>query len=50
MAEDNHRLTCVECCCVSDPAAAGWRGYYDTEDELVLFCRDCAQRVFGSTR
>jgi len=47
VVEDNHPLICAECGCVSDPTAVGWRGYYDTEDELVLFCRECAERVFG---
>jgi hypothetical protein len=32
---------------VSDSEAAGWRGYYGTEDELVLFCSECAEREFG---
>jgi hypothetical protein len=45
--DDNPPLICAECDCVSDPVAAGWRGYYDTEDNLVLFCRECAERAFG---
>jgi hypothetical protein len=47
VVRDNQPLTCAECGCVSDSEAAGWRGYYDSEDELALFCRDCAEREFG---
>jgi hypothetical protein len=47
VTDDNHPLTCAECGCVSDSEAAGWRGYYGTEDELVLFCSECAEREFG---
>jgi len=45
--EDKPPLVCAECDCESDPVAVGWRGYYDTEDNLVLFCRECAERAFG---
>ena len=46
--DDSRLLICAECGCESDPLAAGWRGYYDAEDELVLFCRECAEREFGT--
>jgi hypothetical protein len=44
-----HTLACAECGCVSDETAAGWRAYYDTDDELVLFCAECAAQVFGAS-
>ena len=40
-------LVCLECGDESDEAAAGWRAYLD-EDELLVYCSDCAAREFGS--
>lgn len=39
-------LVCLECGDESDDAA-GWRAYRD-EDELLIYCSDCAAREFGS--
>jgi hypothetical protein len=25
-----------------------WRAYFDTDDELVFFCPECADRQFGT--
>jgi hypothetical protein len=27
-----------------------WRAYLDTDDELVFFCPECAEREFGESR
>jgi hypothetical protein len=37
-------LVCLECGDESDEAA-GWRAYRD-EDELLVYCADCAAREF----
>jgi hypothetical protein len=37
-------LVCLECGDESDEAA-GWRAYRD-EDELLVYCSDCAAREF----
>ena len=37
-------LVCLECADESDEAA-GWRAYRD-EDELLVYCADCAAREF----
>ena len=39
-------LVCLECGDTSDEAA-GWRAYRD-EDELLVYCTDCAAREFDS--
>jgi hypothetical protein len=39
-------LVCLECGDESDEAV-GWRAYVD-EDELLVYCSDCADREFGS--
>ena len=39
-------LVCLECGDTSDEAA-GWRAYRD-EDELLVYCADCAAREFDS--
>ena len=39
-------LICLECGDESDEAA-GWRAYRD-EDELLVYCADCAAREFDS--
>ena len=38
-------LVCLECGDESDEAV-GWRAYID-EDELLVYCSDCADREFG---
>ena len=38
-------LECLECGDESDEAV-GWRAYID-EDELLVYCSDCADREFG---
>lgn len=37
-------LVCLECGDESDEAR-GWRAYVD-EDDLLVYCRDCAAREF----
>jgi hypothetical protein len=27
-----------------------WRAYLDTDDELVFYCKECAEREFGEWR
>jgi hypothetical protein len=44
---DSHTLICAECSCISDQAARGWHAYLDMQDQLVLFCAECVERVFG---
>jgi hypothetical protein len=39
-------LVCLECGGESDEGA-GWRAYLD-EDELLIYCSDCAAREFDS--
>ena len=40
---------CIECDAVWRPADnARWRAYLDTDDELVFYCAECAEREFGS--
>jgi hypothetical protein len=39
---------CVECGEVWLPADEDrWQAHLDTEDELVFYCRECAQREFS---
>lgn len=40
-------LICAECGADAPPAAEGWRGYLDDEDQLCFFCPACSQREFG---
>lgn len=42
-------LVCVECAARSDKAAANWRAYISSDDEVVIFCPACARREFGVT-
>lgn len=39
-------LVCLECDDES-PSARGWRAYVD-EDELLIYCGDCAAREFDA--
>jgi hypothetical protein len=46
-------IRCAECGAESDELAAGWRAYLagdfdDEEDEVLLFCPECARREFGA--
>ena len=39
---------CAECLEVWLPAdEERWRAYFDTDDELVFYCKECAEREFG---
>ena len=38
-------LVCLECGDESDQAR-GWRAYVDDEDDLLVYCGDCAAREF----
>jgi hypothetical protein len=40
--------TCVECSRPWLDPDERWRSYLDHEDELRLFCPDCAEREFGA--
>jgi hypothetical protein len=40
-------LRCVECDDESDDGI-GWRAYLDTDNEIVIYCADCATREFES--
>jgi hypothetical protein len=43
-----HDLECVECGRTSPPAEpAGWRAYLTVDDEVAVYCPDCAAREFG---
>jgi hypothetical protein len=40
---------CIECGEVWLPAdEERWRAYLDTDDSLVFYCAECAEREFGS--
>jgi len=39
-------LVCAECATEADPEARGWRAYLDSEDNVVTFCPECAEREF----
>jgi hypothetical protein len=46
-------IRCKECDVESDELAAGWRAFLagdfdEDEEEVVLFCPDCAEHEFGS--
>ena len=48
-------LVCAECGRLpredeerSRRVAREWRAYRDVDDELPVFCRECAEREFGS--
>jgi DNA-directed RNA polymerase subunit RPC12/RpoP len=45
-------IRCAECGAEVDELAAGWGAYLaddldDEEDEVLLFCPECARREFG---
>jgi len=48
-------MVCCECLDVADERAKGWRAYRadvpgeDPEPILALYCRPCAELVFGSS-
>ena len=44
-------LVCVECSrrCDASDDSRGWRAYLDDDDEVVVFCPDCAEREFRSS-
>lgn len=55
MGEAGSVIRCVECGPESEELAAGWRGYLggdfnDDEDEVLLYCPECARREFGPAR
>ena len=40
---------CAECFGVRLPVDDDrWRAYFDTDDELVFYCPDCAKREFDN--
>jgi hypothetical protein len=44
------RTICAECCREprdDENAADEWRAYRDVDDELPVFCPECAEREFG---
>jgi hypothetical protein len=41
-----HQLICAECAAGADPEARGWRVYLDCDDNVVMFCPECAEREF----
>jgi hypothetical protein len=42
---------CVDCDAVWLPTSEDrWQAYLDTEDELVFYCVECAEREFGERR
>jgi len=43
---DDHPLVCAECSRESPAGAEGWRGYLSVDDEVVMFCPECAKREF----
>ena len=40
-------LRCEECGVVSIDAAVGWRAYLTVDDEVAVYCPDCAAVEFG---
>lgn len=46
--EQEHATTTLVCleCGDESPEARGWRAYVDDEDELLVYCGDCAAREF----
>jgi hypothetical protein len=44
------QLVCAECgrqSCAGENAADEWRAYLDVDDDLPVFCPQCAEREFG---
>src|SRR5437899_811114 len=42
------RLVCANCATEADEHAGGWRAYLHIEDEMQVFCPECAEREFES--
>ncbi len=42
------RLVCVACEDVARGQAWGWRAYLDADDDVAIYCGDCAEREFGA--
>jgi hypothetical protein len=40
-------LTCIECGRIAQGDASGWRSYPTNDDELAIYCPDCAKEEFG---
>ena len=48
--DDNHPPVCAECGRQprdDENAADEWRAYLDVDDDLPVFCPECAEREFG---
>jgi hypothetical protein len=43
-------VICTECGRVATDAAFGWRGYLTDDNELILYCAECAVRTSGPRR
>jgi RNase P subunit RPR2 len=44
--EDRHRLFCVECDATTE-TGDGWRAYLTYDDEIAVYCPDCAEWEFS---
>lgn len=42
-------LECVECGEISEGSARGWRALLTVDDEIAVYCGDCAAEEFGET-
>jgi hypothetical protein len=52
-ADQEHRgtrLACVECWRLPCGDATGWRAYLTGDDQVAIYCPDCAEREFGEDR
>lgn len=38
---------CVECGAKSEGGARGWRALLTVDDEIAVYCGDCAREEFG---
>ena len=55
VAKQGSVIRCADCADESEELAAGWRAYLagdfnEDEDEVLLFCPECARREFGPAR
>jgi hypothetical protein len=41
-------LRCVECGKETTGTTLDWRAYLTLDDEVCVYCRDCAEREFGA--
>jgi len=41
-------LVCVECGAESEDGAVGWRAFLTVDDDVAVYCGDCAREEFGS--